>query len=108
MRMSARPLSYSSSLNQNTPVQSNNHSHLIHDHCFRSESGHMVARYDRGFVSLNRIKSSRNTLTEHTIKIVLRRWQARTCAEADILVLTGFNALQLLERVDAQKQEFQC
>ena len=45
-RMSARPLSYSSSFNQNTSVQSNNHSHLIHDHCFRLESGHMVANYE--------------------------------------------------------------
>ncbi len=68
----------------------------------------MVAITSRGFVSLNRIKSSRNTLTEHTVKIVLRRWQARMCAEAGILVLTGSNALQRLEQVDAQKQESQC
>ena len=44
--LSARPLSYSSSFNQDTPVQSNNHSHLIHDHCFPLESGHMVANYE--------------------------------------------------------------
>ena len=47
-------------------------------------------------------------MTEHTVKIVLQRWQARMCAEAGILVLTGLNALQRLVRVDTQKQESQC